>query len=753
MDYKIDHSISDKQRIMSRYSLNFGNSTPAVLWGSIADPFSNGDSSSRTQNFVFDFTRSHTPTTLITVRYGVLRQRAQTTPKSDGFDPTSLGLPSLYLASGLKQHPTFSPEGYQETGQVGYGRIGRGDDVNSITGSVTKILGGHNLKLGSEARLMRLNYLQPGYPQGQFSFNRATTNEDPNRSDSFQGNAIASMLIGWPSGGQYHLDPWSASASQYYGFYAQDDWKLTRKLTVNLGLRYDFDLPRTERYNQYSWFEFDAVSPIQGRVPASACPSCGDLRGQFMFTDENQRRPIDTDFNNIQPRIGIAYALNDSTAIRMGYGIFYTLSRATVKGHLGSGFQTGSNLEASRDGGLTQYASLSNPYPNGLNVPPGRTLGPATFLGLGIGTESRENRNPQYQQWNFSVQRALTGNSVVQVNYTGSKGTHLYFGGGVTNRNRLDQAYWGRGRTALNALVQNPFYGVITDPLSRLSAPTVTLNTLLRPYPHYAGGVSGSARNIANSIYHGVQFQFEKRFSHGLAAMAHYTISKLIDDSSFSDGNVGWLGGVTDIQNPWDLRLERAVSAQDIPQRLVLTFSYQLPFGRGKWLGGGWSRPVDMLLGGWEVNGLMTFSSGFPLNSGSQFREAPLQGATLWEGVQRPNLIGDPRLPGSVKDRLNRYLNEAAFSRPAPDTFGSAPRTLPNYRSPGIRNADLAIFKNVSFTERQYVQFRLEAFNFTNTATFATPHMQFGASNFGVIDTYAGGRGPRELQVAIKYYF
>jgi hypothetical protein len=753
MDIKIDHNISDKQRIMSRYSLNFGNSVPAVLWGSLADPFSNGDSSSRTQNFVFDYTRSHSATTLITVRYGVLRQHAQTIPKSDGFDPTSLGLPSLYLTSGLKQHPTFSPEGYQETGQVGYGRIGRGDDVNSLTGSVTKTFSGHNLKLGGEARLMRLNYLQPGYPQGQFSFNRQVTSEDPNRGDSFQGNAIASMLIGWTSGGQYHLDPWSASASQYYGFYAQDDWKITRRLTVNLGLRYDFDLPRTERYNRYSWFDFDSVSPIAGKVPASACPSCGNLRGQFRFTDENTRRPMDGDFNNVQPRVGFAFALNDKTSIRAGYGIFYTLSRATVKGHTGSGFQTGSNIEPSRDGNLTQYASLDNPYPDGLNIPPGRSEGAATFLGLGIGTESRQNQNPLYQLWNFSVQRAVPGNAVVQVNYTGSRGTHLYFGGGVTNRNRLDQDYWGMGRTALNGLVTNPFFGVVTNPLSRLSAQTVTLNTLLKPYPQNAGGVSGSALNIANSVYHAVQFQFEKRFSHGLAFGGHYTISKLIDDSSFSDGNVGWLGGVTDVQNPWNLRLERAVSAMDIPQRMVLTSSYQLPVGRGKWLGHGWGRGMDMLLGGWEVSGLLTFSSGFPLNSGSQFREPPLQSPTLWEGTQRPNLIGDPRLPGSVKDRLNRYFNEAAFSRPSPDTFGTMPRTLPNYRSPGIRNADMALLKNISFSESKYIQMRLEAFNVTNTPTFSTPHMTFGAQNFGVIDRYAGGRGPRELQVAIKYYF
>jgi hypothetical protein len=740
MDVKLDHNINDKQRISSRYSLSFGNDTPANFFGNLADPYSNGDSRSRTQNFVFDFTRMQNPTTILNLRYGVLRQNAHTDSKSNGFNPTTLGLPSIYLTSGVLQFPAFQPEGYQQVGMVGYGLIARGDDVQSITGNVTKIISGHNLKVGAEARLMRMNYLQPGYPQGNFNFNRAVTNQDPNSNNSLQGNAIASMLIGWGSGGDYHLDPPSASASQYYGFYAEDDWKITRKLTLNLGLRYDFDVPRTERYNRLSWFDFNAPSPIAGKVPGYP-----DLKGQFKFADANTRSPIDGDYNNWQPRFGFAYALDSKTAIRGGYGIFYTVSRATIKGHTGSGFSTDSSPEFSRDGGLTQYATLENPYPNGLNVPPGNSLGASTFLGLGIGTESRADSNPQYQSWNFSIQRELPAGSVIEVNYTGSKGTHLYFGGGVENQNRLDPSYWSQGRTALNSLVPNPFYGIITDPKSRLSSPTVTLNTLLRPYPQNAGGVSGSTPNIGNSIYHAVQFKYEKRYSHGLSFLAHYTISKLIDDSSFSAGNVSWLGGTTSVQNYKNLRLERSVSAMDIPQRLVMSFSYELPVGKGKALGANMNKTANAVLGGWEVNGLTTFSKGYPI--------APaLQGGVLWEGTQRPNLIGDPSMQGSVESRMNNYFNTAAFSRPAADTFGTAPRTL-NYRTPGIKNADLSLLKTVAFKETMRLQLRLETFNSTNTPTFGTPNATFGASNFGVISGYAGGRGPRELQVAVKFYY
>jgi hypothetical protein len=741
MDAKVDHNISDKSRLSSRYSLNFGNSNvPANFYGNAADPYSNGDSHTRTQQFVFDFTRVHNATTIINLRYGVLRQHAQTDPKSTGFNPTSLGLPSIYLTSGILQFPAFQPEGYQQVGMVGFGLIQRGDDVQSIVGNVSKIFSSHNLKVGAEARLMRLNYLQPGYPQGDFAFARATTNQDPNASSSIQGNAVASMLLGWGSGGDYHLDPPSASASRYFGYYVQDDWKINRRLTVNLGLRFDYDVPRTERYDRLSWFDFNAPSPIAGQVPGYP-----DLKGAFRFANSDQRSPVDGDYNNWQPRIGFAYALGDKTAIRGGYGIYYTVSRATIKGHTGSGFSTDSVPQFSRDGGLTQYASLSNPYPNGLTLPPGNSQGAATFLGLSVGTNSRPNANPQYQSWNFSIQRQLPAGSVLEVNYTGSKGTHLYFGGGVENQNRLDPSYWSLGRTALNTLVPNPFYGIITDSRSALSAPTVTRNTLLRPFPQYSGGVSGDTPNIGNSIYHGVQFKYEKRFSHGISVVSNYTISKLIDDSSFSSGNVAFLGGTTSIQNYKNLRLERSVSSMDVPQRAVISFNYELPVGRGKAFGAGWGKPVNAVLGGWSVDGLMTFSKGYPI--------VPLlQGGVLWEGTQRPNLIGDPSTEGPVESRINNYFNTAAFSRPAADTFGTAPRTL-NYRTPGIKNADMSLLKNFHFTESKYLQVRLEAFNVTNTVTFGTPNATYGSSTFGVISGYAGGRGSRELQLAAKFYY
>ncbi|WP_031496351.1 carboxypeptidase-like regulatory domain-containing protein [Bryobacter aggregatus] len=737
MDFKIDHTLNDKNRLSGRYSRNRSQSIAANLWGSAANRFSDGDGYTHTQNGVLDFTRVQSASTIYTFRLGVTRSDYSRIPQSFGFNPTSLGLPAIYNTSGVNLFPSFAPENYQAIGTNGYALMGRGEDVSSITGSVVKNLSGHTIKAGGEGRFMRLNYLQPGYPQGNFNFGRGTTGENPLTASNTQGNAIASMLLGWGTGGDYHIDPWSASASQYFGFYVQDDWKVTRKLTLNIGLRYDFDVPRTERYNRLSWFDFGAPSPIAGKVPGYE-----NLKGQFRFTDSETRSPLNSDMNNFQPRAGFAYALDSKTAIRGGFGVQYATSRGTVKGHTGSGFTTNSSPQFSRDSGLTPYATLSNPYPNGLTLPPGNTLGTSTFLGLGIGTEQRDNENPQILAWNLSVQRELGWNSVFEINYAATKGNHLYYGG-LENQNLLDPRYWSLGRTALNESVANPFASVITNSQSRLSQTTIPRSVLLRPFPQYDGGVSGNSPSRANSIYHSMQLRFEKRFSKGFSALAHYTWAKSIDDTALTNGNVSWLGGGTNVQNRYDLRQERSLSANDLTHRATITFSYQLPFGRGRQFGSGMNQVANLLVGGWELSGLTTLAVGFPIIP-------TLANGQLWDASQRPNLVGNPGTSGRIQDRLNAYLNPAAFTRPASDTYGSSARTL-NTRTPGVRSFDTALMKNFNLGEKRYFQFRAESFNFFNHPIFSGPNSNFGDSNFGVIT--GTSVGSRQMQLALKFYF
>ncbi|MGH9719334.1 MAG: carboxypeptidase regulatory-like domain-containing protein, partial [Bryobacteraceae bacterium] len=666
IDAKIDHTASDKQRFSSRYSVSWTRSNPPNLIGNIADRSNQGRN--RNQNFVFDSTRTQTATTIITTRLGILRRRSQTNPISRlaGFDQTTLGFPSYMLESGVKQFPDVGPSGYLALGGSSFGQTYAWETEGILSGGVTKIAGGHTIKAGSELRVIHENFYQHGYPTGNFTFGRAQTGENPLVNNANQGEAIASMLLSWGSGGQYGLEWPTATYGKYFGVYVQDDWRVTRNLTLNIGFRYDFDVPRRERFDRLNWFDFEAPSPLRGKVPAFP-----DLKGVMRFVDDKTRSAFDGDWNNFQPRIGLAYALGGKMSLRAGYGIFYVTSRHTTSGEPGSAFRSRPGLQWSRDSGFTQYATLENPYPAGITPPWGRN--PLAFLGVGLNAYARDDINPQYQQWNFSIQRAVPGDGVVEVNYAGSKGTHLYFGSSgdtMDNRNKLDPVYWGIGRTTLNGQVPNPFLGVITDPRSTLSLPTVQLHRLLRPYPQHAGGVGSPATpNIANSLYHSVQFKYEKRFSRGLAVISHYTIAKMMSDSDVNNSEVNYVGGVSGLQNWKNLRLERSLSVSDIPQRAVISFNYQLPFGKGRAFGNRANRALDAVAGGWEVSSILTFSSGYPIIPG-------LDSGTLWEGTQRPNYIGNPSTGGrSTGDRLNSFFNPDAFSRPAPDTYGTAART------------------------------------------------------------------------------
>jgi hypothetical protein len=277
-----------------------------------------------------------------------------------------------------------------------------------------------------------------------------------------------------------------------------------------------------------------------------------------------------------------------------------------------------------------------------------------------------------------------------------------------------------------------------------LNRPTIQLLRLLRPHTQFDGISSGTAEPAAaDSFYHAFQVKWEKRFSKGFTFVGHYTWSKMIDNSSIGSGNYSWLGGSTSLQNPLNLALEKSLSAHDIAQRAVFTGSYQLPFGKGRAIGGGANRLLDAIIGGWELSGFLTLQGGNPL-------QISQNGGTLWNGTQRPNLIGDPSTSGPVSSRLDGYFNVDAFSRPAADTFGTAPRYL-NYRGPGIKTLDAALLKSWTTVEGQRFEFRLEANNATNTPIFSDPATSFGASDFGQIN---GTKvGSRLVQLGFKYYF
>ncbi len=744
IDAKIDQNISDKQRFSARYSVDWSYSGVANLLGNIA--YNGNPGTARSQNFVLDYTRTHNATTIFTGRAAVLRVASLRDPLSAGFDATTLGLPAYMTANtGTKDFPRFSAQ-YYALGSAGYAIIHRWETMYQYLGSMTKIIGGHTVKAGAEFRKVQENYYQPNVPGGSFTFNRRQTGLNPLSSSSSQGDGLASALLGFGSSGTVTIDYPTCQSAGYVGTYINDDWRVTRKLTLNFGLRWDADIPRTDRFNRINWFDLGAPAPIADNPQVKAV--FPNLLGVMRFADSNNRTPYDGDWNNVQPRFGFAYALNNKTSIRAAYGIFYTVSRHTVKGEVGTAFGfTDSSVPWSLDGGFTQYATFANPWPAGLTFPPGRNA--LAFLGQDAGTPEPFDINPQYQQWNFSVQREVPGNGVVEVNYSASKGTHLYLGDSndaVSQLNNLNPMYWSLGVDRLTSLVPNPFYGVITNPTSTdYNQPTIQLNALLRRYPAYSGvGGYRTPQNIGNSSYHSLQVKYEKRFSHGLSLISHYTWSKMISDSDEAGSDVEWAAVAGSVQNLFNLRQERSVSGLNRPHRFVASFDYQLPVGRNRAFGKNMNRVLDGFIGGWELSSIITVQSGAAL-------QVSMSDYNMWDGaVQRPNLVGDPCTSGGVSGKLNNFFNVNSFTAPDDFAFGSAPRYLPSCRGPATVNEDATLVKNFNIRERKYVQLRLEAYSVSNTPQWGNPNTSFGSTTFGQITTASGNR---TLQLALKFYY
>jgi hypothetical protein len=510
----------------------------------------------------------------------------------------------------------------------------------------------------------------------------------------------------------------------------QDDWHVNEKLTLNLGLRYDITFPRTERFDRVSIFDPDAPSPLAGKVPGFP-----NLKGQMTFADSNHRAYAPTDLNNFAPRLGFEYQLQQKTVLRAAYGIVYGLSPTDAAGPTAGfidGFTGSTPINTSLDG-VTPAITLSNPFPNGINPQASRSqLNSSTDLGQTISSANVSQLTPYFQDWNLSIQRSVGKDTLVQVAYAASKGTKLTLNAPL-NINSLTAAQYGLGAVN-NQLVPNPFYGIITDPTSTLSQPTVTKGQLLLPFPQYKA-INAIHASIGSSIYHSFQATAQKRFAHGFSILGSFTASKLIDDTSAAGAGAT----IGSIQDPTNLRAERSLDPQDIPERLVISGVWDLPIGRGREFGSNLNRGLNAILGGWQVNAIATFQKGQPL-------------AMTSVGAARPNVVKTTHpLHGPIVPRLQQYFDTTAYAVPPAFTYGNSTPTAPNLRTPGVANYDASLFKSFPLYERFHGQFRVESFNVFNRVQFSGPGTQAGSTSFGVITTQANN--PRELQVALKILF
>jgi len=483
-------------------------------------------------------------------------------------------------------------------------------------------------------------------------------------------------------------------------------------------------------------------------------------------------RHADSDLNNFAPRLGFNFRVNNSTTVRGGAGVYYGLNFATNWQYGGRAWNKYVNIRSSLDGGVTQCATLENPFPllsdptcktpGPFIGPPGGKYGSLTNWGYDDDNHgSNTFRNAEFYQWNLGIERQFPGQIVLDLNYSASRATHLPWNYSTENRNFIDaKTRETLGPDGLSALVPNPFqplfvsvdgskplfaYNDVAD--SIYTQAYVPLGDLLHPFPQFPGSFSGFPLFVATSSYHSFQARFEKRTSHGISLLGTYTFSKFLTDSD-AGGNawigngLGFIGAPQDLTN---LRAEKSVSANDTPQRLVFAVVYELPVGRGKPLGRGMNRYLDAVIGGWQINDFTTFQSGQPIT----IYEA---NNTITDGHQRPNVTGNPcsgaDVLGVVSQTAN-YFDSSVFSDPAPEYPGNAPRYFSNCRAPGIKNTDFGFSKRFTIRENMFLEAKAEFFNFFNTPRFAAPTEAFGDATFGEI--FSQANSSRHGQVGVRF--
>ena len=726
-DVRVDRNVGPNGRGFLRYSHRFVETIPlqafpdelTIAEGRVIEE-------NRVHNFVAEYNHTLGRSTLLTARLGFARTLFVFDNQGLGFRPSSLGFSNaIDAAPDRMMFPAIGASTYVSLG-------GNDHRYNAFMSypllvSMTKTTSRHTLKTGFDGRMIRVNVWE-ARAAGTFNFSQAMTQgPNPNTASSTAGHSIASLLLGTGTTGNSLIQNWKNVASQnfYFAGYVQDDWRVNARLTLNLGIRYDLETPRTERFDRMNYFDPEARSPLAARVPQFP-----DLRGGLVFVgvDGQSRHQFDVDRDNISPRIGGAFQINSETVLRAGYAHVYGPSYQQANGTVGPfGFRT-ENLWVSTLDGITPFRLLRDPYPDGFAPSPGASQGLLTAAGSAIQAPLRDRSlTPWNRQWNVTIQRDLPWRTSIEVAYVGSEGHDLSTNteSGL-NLNQLDPQYQALG-SALNQLVPNPFYGIVNSGI--LVAPQISRAQLLRPFPQFTDIIPLQATG-GTSIYHSMQLSATRRMSGGLMLAGSYVWSKAFDEGE-------------NHQNSYDIRASRSIASFDIPHRMVLSALYELPFGQGRRFGSSMPAIVDAIAGGWQINGILTLQSGTPLTLTAS------NTAGLFNPVTRANWNGrDPRLDTPREERLQRWFDTSAFSQPAAFTFGNAGTTFPLLRSDSVKNLDLSLFKHFSVSGKLRLQARIEAFNALNRVQFGSPNLSVTSGSFGVVSSQANT--PRQLQFGLK---
>ncbi len=732
---RVDHNIG-RQRLFGSYRQSNSQDASPTVSVAFPDPGINGEAGTRANDrlsAVLSDTIVFRPNVVAEIRVGYTRNHATTAPATLGLDFSTLGIgsadPALKAHSAIAMFPRIEVGGGIDP--LGMNRAGLIDDLEGtreLQAHVTWVQGTHTIKGGLQLARIGFDVFRPEYPSGQYTFGAGfTQGPNPATASTTAGFGFATFLLGAPTGGQITGDPRFHTSQTYMAPYVQDDWKITNSLTVNLGLRYEYQSPWIEKSDQLTFFDTEAADPLTGRK--------GLLR--LVARDGASHYQTDPDRNNIAPRLGFAWHLAKPMVLRGGYGIvFYPGSGGigSAPSDLGGGgFLTsttvnlvGSGTPPAAPNTPPAGASLKSPFASGYFEPP------ATAVGASVTTAFRDLETPYAHMWNVSLQRELPWRMIGEAAYVGTTHQKLWVN---LSRNAVPSDALSLG-TALDALVPNPFFGIIRTGDSLLTAANTRASQLLKPYPHYAG-VTRFRDSQGESWYKGVTVRLEKRADKGLTYQIAYTLSREEDTVPERFGSRG-----STVIDPNDLRKSKAVAEDDRTHVVSSYFIWEFPVGPGRrWVNTGW---LSHVIGGWRLGGIGAFASGRPL---------VLAGVTANNGVSTglgayANVAGDPQLPAGDRT-LDRWFNTAAFTQPLPFTFGTGARTYPDVRGSKIRRLDL-LLSRLQKRGASTIEFRIEAQNALNTPQFGEPVGGLTDVNFGRIIT---GGGERKLQLGLRFAF
>jgi hypothetical protein len=733
---KLDHQFTNWWRSSLSY-LRYYSLEPGNHWFPTVSSPDQWLLARRVDTTQFNNILTISPTTVLTVRYGFNRFPNYGYQLSQGYNLANLGFNPGFVAQ--VPSPTFP--NVTMTSQYNLGTNNNFYYVHhskNFSTGLAKYQGRHNLKAGFDYRRIHDDGNDFANSAGAFTFNGVFTRSTPLTAVAGTGADLADMLLGTASAGSGYIPTKLYEFADYYGAYFQDDIRLTKNLTVNLGVRWEREYGLQEKNNSMVvGFDTKSVNPLAANV-TGILPK-GVI--QFAGVNGNSIHVSNPKMNKMAPRIGLAWQVDSRTTIRGGYGLYWAPQFAIGTPYNPPGFTATTSQITSTDGNATPATYLNNPFPQGLAKPTGSTLGDLTGIGQSLSIIDPNARSPRVQQYSLDVQRELPYGIAVEVGYVGSHSTHLTQATANININALNPALLSQG-SALTQTVANPFFG--KGGAGVIGSATVSQVQLLLPYPTFST-INYQYNDGSYARYDSLVAKAQKRMSAGLTMLSTLTWSRNHDASSGGAGNF-LNGGNAGPQNPYDLKSEYSLANVDAPLRWSTGFTYELPFGRNrKFLNT--SRALDYAVGGWSANAISVYQSGFPI----QITQSTNNNSVFGYASQRPSATGaSPVTSGSLEDRLGNYINPAAFSTAARGAFGNVARTL-DMRGPGQANWDVSIFKSISITEKFKGQFRAEALNAFNTPMFAAPNAAFGSGSFGRITSQVNFA--RMMQLGIRFFF